>query len=258
MTKLYREVRKTEIKVALSGQGSDEVFYGYYSLNYWLSRFYREGILNVENVLEYFEKNLNPEKNKVLNEEFLICAKEDAKEHLNSLFSYIENVEPQQKKLTALIRETMLQSFMLYEDKFGMSAGLEIRVPLINQLLVEYIDKCNYKVNLVSSDAGRHLFRSILKNKLPEEIISRGKVPTAKKRNYTQELLSIYSKNKNLLLHSELLNRIYKREFLEDPFGTTNDSGSFYGNKDDILLELLGLFFFEMKMLNNATTFKTK
>lgn len=253
MTKLYREVRKTGIKVALSGQGSDEVFYGYYPLDYWLSRFYREGVLNAENVLGYFEKTLNVEKNKILNKEFLTRARESAWKHLTEIFSRIENVDPQQKKLTALIRETMLQAFMLYEDKFGMSAGLEVRVPMINQLLVEYIDKCDYKVNLISSNAGRHLFRLILKDKLPEEIISRGKVPTAKKKKYTQELLPIYLEHKDSLLQSELLNSIYEREFLEDPFNTTNDSGSFYGNKDDVLLELLGLYFFEKKMLNNFT-----
>lgn len=255
MTKLYREVRKTGIKVALSGQGSDEVFYGYYSLDYWLSRFYQKGLLNVENVLEYFEKTLNVEKNKILNKEFLAHAKKDAERHLQELFSRIGNIEPQQKKLTALIRETMLQSFMLYEDKFGMSAGLEIRVPMINQILVEYIDKCDYNVNLVSSDAGRHLFRLMLKDKLLKEIVSRGKVPTAKKRKYTKELLLIYLGNKDSLLQSELLNHIYKREFLDDPFRATNDSESFYGNRDDVILELLGLYFFEKKMLNNFSAF---
>jgi asparagine synthase (glutamine-hydrolysing) len=255
ITKLYREIRKTGIKVSLSGQGSDEVFYGYYPLDYWLSRFYREGVLNVSNVIDYFQNTLNTRKTKIIRKEFLEQARESSKKHLRCIFEEIEKVEPQPKKLTALIRETMLPSFMLYEDKFGMYSGLEIRVPMINPLLVEYIDQCDYKVNLLSSNAGRHLFRNMLRDKLPEEIRLRGKTPTPKKKKYSQELQSVYLDNKKSIVKSDLLNLIYKKEFLENPFAIISESSNaFYGNADDVILELLGLYFFERNFLISEST----
>lgn len=250
MTRFFRKVRESGVKVALSGQGSDEVYYGYYSLDYWLSKFYRTGELTTENVLEYFSERLNTNKTKVINPEYLVKAKADSKQHLASLFSRLNSIEAQPKLLTALIRHTMLPSFLLYEDKFSMYSGLEMRVPLINSALVEYIDSCDYRVNLISSPNGRHLFRKALQGKLPDEVINRDKTPTPKKKRYIAELKNIIGSHRDEILRSKLLATIYKPDFLIDitknPQQEQSPIGdSFYGTQEDVLLELLGLFAFE-------------
>ena len=256
LTRLYRELGKLDMKVSLSGQGSDEVYYGYYSLDYWLSKFFRKGVLNVPNVLDYYRDELNKNKQPLLNQDFLKDARESSEKHLGVIFEKLPLNEKQPKVLTALFRQTILPSFMLYEDKFGMSSGIEVRVPLINHVLVDYIDQCDYEVNLVSSNAGRHLFRQILKDKLPEEIVMRGKTPTPKKRNYVEELENIIAENSDSILESDLLNVIYDKDFLKkicqtkkQNFESSDNSQPFYGGTEDILLELIGLYAFEQVYL---------
>lgn len=249
MTHFFRNVCRSGVKVVLSGQGSDEIYYGYFSLDYWLSKFYRTGALTIDAVLDYFCNTLNKNKMEMLNTDYISLAEVDAKQHLTKIFSHVKYIKTKQKLLTALLRQTMLPSFLLYEDKFSMYSSLEVRVPLINSLLVEYIDSCDYKVNLVSSQAGRHLFRKLLKGKLPKEIIYRGKTPTPKKKYYIEELKKIIFQNREEVFESVILNKIYNKRFLEKlcmgEMKLYLKQDAFYGNIEDVLVELIGIFAFE-------------
>jgi len=249
ITKLYKEISKSGVKVSLSGQGADEIYYGYYPLDYWLSRFYRHGEFTVENILEYFEKDLNAKKYTFINQDFISKSRQSSYSHLQEIFKKILSVKPKEKRVTAFLAETILQSLLMYEDKFGMHSGVEVRVPLINPLLVDYINRCDFKLNLISSTSGRHLLRKAVEDKLPADVVARVKNPTPKKKKYLDELQDIIKENSQEILKSSLIREIYKEDFIENICENqtinSSDSEPFYGNTEDILVEFIGLFVFE-------------
>lgn len=248
---LYRSVHEKGIKVILNGQGSDELYYGYYPLDYWMSRFYRQGDFTAPNVLDYFGKELNLNKHNAFKEDFLANARSVSEKYLEERFATIpETITEKEKRVSFFFLETILQTLLQYEDKGSMFSSIEVRVPLINRLLVEYAAKCDFTFNLVSSTSGRHLMRKALEGTLREHVISRPKSPAPKKKKYTKELQTIYEQCRSEVLLSPLLNSMYKSEFLENPFGATSESEyAFYGNLDDTILEMLGFYFFEKEFL---------
>lgn len=248
---LYRKVHEHGIKVILNGQGSDEVYYGYYPLDYWMSCLYRKGSFDVAGVMDYYANELNAKKHTVYNDAFLEEARATSEKHLEKMIGKVPNsLKEKEKRMTAFFVETILQSMMLYEDKASMYSSVEVRVPLINRLLVEYISQCDFHVNLISSTSGRHLLRQALKGILSEKVIARPKSPTPKKKHYSKELEAIFLEHKDEIVGSQLLNIIYKSEFLANPFGGDDgQSYAFYGNNDDVVLEMLGYYFFERAYL---------
>lgn len=255
ITKLknYQEVKKAGLKVCFNGQGADEVFYGYYPLDYWMSIFYREGVFNTENVIDYFKK-LNGLKLSGLSDQFIENAEKISTKYVQSVFDDIGKQENQQKLITAFIRENMLPTMLASEDKFGMHSGIEVRVPTVNRLLVEFADKCDYKIHIASTTSGRHLFRKMLEDKLPGEIVYRAKSPGPKKKNYSEELFDIIEKNKEDILNSQLLQNVYKKGFIEGLLtneGARLQTEAFYGNINDVLVEIIGIYAFE-KVYNPA------
>lgn len=249
ITKLknYKALKSANLKVCFNGQGADEVFYGYYPLDYWMSIFYREGIFDTENVINYFQ-NLNKLKFGALNPQFIDDAKNTSKKYVENVFDYIGQQENQQKLITAFLRENMLPVMLLGEDKFGMYSSLEVRVPTVNRLLVEFADSCDYKVHIASTTSGRHLFRKSLEGKLPEEIIYRTKSPGPKKKNYSEELFKIIDENKQDMLNSNLIKNIYKDGFIDEIINNReirSQTEQFYGNINDVLVEIIGLYAFE-------------
>lgn len=245
--KMYKAVKAANLKVCFNGQGADEVFYGYYPLDYWMSIFYREGVFDASNIINYFQ-NLNKLKFGTLKNEFIDSARNTSLNYINSVFDYIGPQENQQKLITAFLRENMLPVMLLQEDKFGMHSSIEVRVPTVNRLLVEFADKCDYKTHIASTTSGRHLFRKILEGQLPDEIVYRVKSPGPKKKNYSEELFDIIKKYKEEILMSPLLQSIYKEGFIESLLTDENkkmQTEAFYGNINDVLVEIIGLFAFE-------------
>ncbi|MDE2038300.1 MAG: asparagine synthase (glutamine-hydrolyzing) [Patescibacteria group bacterium] len=248
LLKFYKKIHEDGIKVVLNGQGSDEIYYGYYPLDYWMSKFYRFGKFDAENVIDYYGDELNARKLNLYQKSFVNEAKQSAGYRLSKSISSIpSSIKEKEKRITCFFIESILQTLLLYEDKGGMFSSIEVRVPLINRLLVEYANKCDFNIHIRSSDSGRHLFRASLKEILDDGVIARPKNPTPKKKHYTDELMKIYSENKEKIISSPLLKSVYKQEFLDGPLkeNGTDKMYAFYGNPDDSIIEMLGLFFFE-------------
>ena len=128
-----------------------------------------------------------------------------------------------------------------------MNYGIEVRVPAINPLLVEYGDKIDYKIHLLSTTSGRHLFRKAIAGDLPEEIVMRAKNPGPKKKKYQYELIGIIKERYDAILKSPLVTFVYKPEFIKnivENVDSLNDQ-AFYGGVNDVLSEIIGLFAFE-------------
>lgn len=244
--KNYKAVKDAGLKVCLNGQGSDEVFYGYYPLDYWLSIFYREGTFDKTNIVTYFAK-LNELKLSGVTDGFRFASISETEKYLDKTFKEIGPQENQQKLLTAFLRQNMLPALIGAEDRFGMNYGIEVRVPAINPLLVEYGDKIDYKIHLLSTTSGRHLFRKAISDILPEEIVMRTKNPGPKKKKYQHELINIIKEHYDGILKSPLVTFVYKSEFIKnivENVDSLNDQ-AFYGGVNDVLSEIIGLYAFE-------------
>jgi asparagine synthase (glutamine-hydrolysing) len=244
---MYRKIRKDKIKVILNGQGSDEIFYGYYPLDYWVSKFYRNGTFTTEEILKYYKYDLNSKRVSIYKKSFVDNATEESRDYLNHIFKNMEKTKYQQKKITSFFIDTALNGIFRHEDASSMYSSIEVRVPLINKILTHFISQYNYKVNLLSTTSGRHLLRTSIKGAVPDDIIMRPKSPTPKKKNYFNELYEIYKEYKTEIQESPLINSIYIKKFIENPkiLQRKGSDYAYYGNEDDVLFEFLGIFFFD-------------
>lgn len=253
MCKLYRHVLKERnLKVILNGQGSDELYYGYYPLNYWLCKYYRSGDFNASEIIRYFGDELNVLKHKAMNTEHVNNARKVASDYLEKALSKYQNIPEKEKQMTAFFVDSILQALLQYEDKLGMYSSVEVRVPLINPLLSKYSTICDWRIHIESTDSGRHLLRHTLKGMLSADLIMRPKSPTPKRKKYADELLRILRPHKDSIKSSKLLLSVYKPEILDDLERLNEGTGdyAYYGNVDDVLLEIAGLFFFEQEIIN--------
>jgi asparagine synthase (glutamine-hydrolysing) len=252
MCKLYRHVQKERgLKVILNGQGSDELYYGYYPLDYWLCKYYRSGNFTASEIVKYFGDELNIVKHKAMNAEHVSRAREMASEYLEKALSKYQHIPEKEKQMTAFFVDSIMQALLLYEDKLGMYSSIEVRVPLINPLLSKYSTICDWRIHLKSTDSGRHLLRYTLQGIFSEDIILRSKSPTPKRKKYADELLKILRPHKEAIENSKLLLSVYKTELLSnlEKLGESTGDYAYYGNVDDVLLEIAGLFFFEQEIL---------
>jgi asparagine synthase (glutamine-hydrolysing) len=72
------------------------------------------------------------------------------------------------------MRFQMPDSVLMKVDKMSMASSLEVRVPLLDHVLVEFIASLpgNWKLKGMRT---KHVFRSALEGMLPDNIVNRGK-----------------------------------------------------------------------------------
>jgi asparagine synthase (glutamine-hydrolysing) len=72
------------------------------------------------------------------------------------------------------VRYFLPDELLLYGDKLSMAHGLEVRVPYLDQKIVEYVERlpAHYKIKNLSR---KYLHRRVCKEFLPEEFIKRRK-----------------------------------------------------------------------------------
>ncbi len=246
--KLYEYASKQNVKVMLNGMGSDELYYGYYPLDYWMSIFYRKGNFAAEEVLRYYKEQLNALRMTVYTEEFKKAAEDCCRAWLNQKFDEMPAIDEQPKKVTYFLTETINPALLLREEKGGAFSGIEVRFPLANPTLAKYGSEVDYKIHLINTNSGRHLLRKTIEDRFDSSLVNREKHSGPKKRHYWDELHKIYESHRDEILDSAVLRTIYRKEFLENPDIVRGKKDYvIYGNENDIFLEMLGWFFFARK-----------
>ena len=201
---------QTGIKVLLSGAGGDDIFTGYrrhYALQQerywsWLPVQVRymiakvaaslpagnTSLRRVSKALQYADLDLQKRIASyfcwIPPESALRLLSEDARSQLSS-----ENIlEPLVRTLSIPPADTATLDLMLYleckhfladhnlnyTDKMGMAAGVEVRVPLLDKDLVDYVAKLpiNYKQK---GATGKWIFKKAMEPYLPHDVIYRPK-----------------------------------------------------------------------------------
>ena len=211
----FKNVKK-DIKVALSGECSDEIFGGYP----W---YFREDTLN-SNTFPW--SIALDERQKLLHEN--ISSKINLKEYVSEKYekslSKVEflNTDTQDnklhRKLIYLTSNWFMQTLLDRTDRMSMQNGFEVRVPFCDYRIVEYAWNIPWEMKAYKGRE-KGLLRYCMEGELPEEIIYRKKSPYPKTHNpsYTKivkEKLSKIMQNIDAPIN-RLLNRKYILEIIE-------------------------------------------
>jgi len=198
---------RQDVKVALIGQGPDELFGGYrrhlgvYYGACWraLPEWLREPLsacLGAVSRSEWVKRGLYslavPQRMKRYQQVFSIMpgpsiddlfqneilSPQDAGDKILDCWHDLEPLMESSDELGGLqfleIRSTLPDELLMYADKLSMAHGLEVRVPYLDQEIVEYVERlpASFKVR---NGTGKWLHREVCKNFLPPEISRRKK-----------------------------------------------------------------------------------
>lgn len=212
----FKNIKKHNIKVALSGECSDEIFGGYP----W---YFREDALKSNTfpwsiALEERQKLLNKDiSNKINLKEYI------DEEYSNSLskVEFLESdsdINKKHRELIYLTSNWFMQTLLDRTDKMCMYSGFEARVPFCDFRIVEYAWNIPWEMKAYKGRE-KGLLRYAFEDILPEEIVYRKKSPYPKTHNpnyckIVKNKLSQIMEDKNAPIHN-LLNQEYILEIIK-------------------------------------------
>lgn len=207
---------KEHSTVALSGECSDEIFAGYP----W---FFREDALNSNTfpwsiALSERQQLLNPNiSNKINLKEYVDHRYRESLS--NVVIADTDSPDTAEKrKISYLTLNWFMQTLLDRSDRMSMYNGLELRVPFCDYRLVQYLWNIPWEIKALNGRE-KGLLRYVVKDLLPDEIVSRKKSPYPKTHNpsYLKAVKQILNKileNPNAPIY-ELLNKSYIKEILD-------------------------------------------
>ncbi len=182
LSHLCRQIKQNKQKVAWSGEGSDEIFYGY-------NRFINSSNLfsikdnqdsKIGNI--YYGGGLHslPIIDKLTNNKEIANEKElDAwawlRKNVDKDFDILQQMYSQKYRLQMLLQR---------QDRIGMKHSVEIRTPYLSPDLVAFANKLNLKYKY---DKKRQITKLILKNIFKNKLASR--ILTKKKDGFPSDML---------------------------------------------------------------------
>lgn len=174
-----REVKK-DVKVALSGEGADEVFGGYPWFRNkdavesgtfpWIRMVEKRMNLLSQDVVKKIRPTeyLNDRYNEALREVPKLSGEDKTSSRMREIF-YLN-----QTRFLSMLLDRM--------DRMSMASGLEVRVPFLDHRIVEYVWNIPWDMkNLHNREKG--LLREALKGYIPDIVVERKKSPYPKTHN---------------------------------------------------------------------------
>ncbi len=245
---LAKETKRNKVTMIHLGEGADELFVGYKSyldfinankvfnlytkFPWFVKDFFKDvSEINNSNVYTMFlkdrlklmaeDKNL-PMKNMMgffESEKYVLL---NNGHNLNS-YKYIESLlqnthdtnytnEYLQKMRVLEYKLRLPELLLMRVDKFSMMYSVEARAPFMDYRLIEYSMKINPKLHY-SGGEKKYLFKKVLKDKLPKEIIYRKKVGFGvplSKEEFLDPLVDIVKRE----LNSKDMKKFFKSEYI--------------------------------------------
>jgi asparagine synthase (glutamine-hydrolysing) len=200
---LLKRVHESGFKVALSGQGVDQMWGGYPRFNYQnvfslLSPFLPEGLRNVSGLFknDKLRRGLNAVTSGDFAEQYIesfsffddrmierlvnVKFKEEEKSVLKQEIEYrreilgIKGLTPAEQMMILDLRTNLADDILLYTDKGGMRHSVEIRAPFLDLDLVKFAETVP-QLHKVNRKQNKILHKDLGEKFLPKEIVHRKK-----------------------------------------------------------------------------------
>ena len=238
IAKLLRE----HVTVALSGEGSDELFAGYSVYRYmcWVESYRRlpghmrsfigpvfdrigsEKTRKYSRLARYpLESryrgvfNYSSQTDDLYTDDFRAALGADAEADPLALhFSKTRGRDPLTQMLYADLKTWLPDELLIKADRMTMANSVELRVPFLDHRVIEYAATIPSNMK-IRRGVGKWILKLAMKNRLPRKILTRKKMgfPTPMTLMLQRDLLGY---TRDLLLSSSCLNRHYfKRQTLE-------------------------------------------
>lgn len=216
-----REIVKSNEKVILSGECSDEIFGGYP----W---FYKEHLKNTEGFPWALSENLRESliKPDILENGQITEYIKNVKHNTLKTISHISQdpFENEFKEINYLTIKFFMNTLIERTDRMSMSNSLEVRVPYADHRIFEYVYNVDAKLKLGlrnnnSTICEKYILKQAFKNDIPTDITNRKKSPFPKtySKKYLQmleeKLIEILNNPKSRI--HEILNTKYIKKLIE-------------------------------------------
>ena len=211
-----KEVKK-EKTVTLMGECADEIFGGYP----WFFRAdsLESGTFPWSIAVKERQELLNPD----------IAKKVNLKSYIDLRYNQsLANVEildndsyetSQKRKVSYLTITWFMQTLLDRADRMSMANGFEVRVPFCDYRLAQYLYNVPWEMKAYKGRE-KGLLRHVMKDFLPEEIITRKKSPYPKTHNPTY-LKAVKTKLTNIMRdNSSPINYLLNRDYILDILNT--------------------------------------
>jgi len=167
------------VKVALSGTGGDEIFFGYPHIG----RIYKEIKNSQKPVFEVYAKKMkyfNPfEANNLILDKLFNNYKGVYNKYWQRIIAY-ESQYAEGDKLIRLVQEHWLNSVFLRDiDVMSMAHSLEVRVPFLDHKLVEFTYNLPLEWLHCQNEGYKLILKDLMKKELPTSVIN------GKKKGFT-------------------------------------------------------------------------
>ncbi|RJP24774.1 MAG: asparagine synthase (glutamine-hydrolyzing) [Deltaproteobacteria bacterium] len=232
------------VTVLLSGEGSDEIFAGYYlyELMGKVNRIQKYVPMSILGLLKTVSPHLKRVKinkysdwlglplegryhgtssyltNTIKREFYSNYFYNSKGDYLQDTFSgYFEKVKSQPDDLSKMLyvdtKTWLADDLLLKADKMTMAASVELRVPFLDYRIVELAASFPSNIKLDSGNA-KIVLKSIMKNRLPDSIIDRYKMgfPVPINNWFGNELLASIQ---GIIIKSDIMHWI-KKEYIDD------------------------------------------
>jgi asparagine synthase (glutamine-hydrolysing) len=225
-TMIVSQFAKEQVKVALSGDGGDELFmgYGFYK---WAKRLsnpliplvrwplYGASLLMNDRLQRAGQMFAYPNKKNIITHisstEQYYFSEKDLHRLLNKQhfdFVPLNEIKPLSRKLTAFEKQSLwdlkyyLKDDLLVKvDRASMQFSLEARVPILDYRIVEFALNLHHQFKMDSNGEMKYLLKEVLYDYLPKKLFDRPKwgfrIPLEKwMRTDLKELVEMYTSEK--------------------------------------------------------------
>jgi asparagine synthase (glutamine-hydrolysing) len=162
---LSREVSKY-VKVALSGQGADEIFGGYH----WYPTLMHSNDATEDYARVYFDRD-HAEMGQALNSDLMNG--DYSREFVDTFFRACSSARPIDKTLQLDAQIMMVDDPVKRVDNMAMAWGLETRVPFLDHELVELAARVPSDIKI--RNGGKYILKEAARGVVPDAIIDRPK-----------------------------------------------------------------------------------
>lgn len=223
---VFREMSLNNIKLAITGDGADEIFSGYkmHLLNYFFN--YKK-IVKFED-FKYILKSLGKKKflkllfqsdeYDIFNTMYNLYEKKDKffEKDLNKIIDRYSKSNIAYNNLSILELYTIvLEDFLMTKDNFGMAYSIEARFPFLNNCRQKSLELLPENKIDIKNDIYKKYLKNYFKNILPDIVLKKTKktgwsIPNdwRENKNYKNLIKDILSKN-----YLENFNEFYQEQF---------------------------------------------